>query len=141
MLLAAGAKPDESAMYQAGWLNEFVALGLLLDAGGDPNLALHGAAHGGHAKAMKLLLDRGADPNVKSKHGSTPLHGANGSEIVQLLLARMVKKLRRAIFHVKSPVVEPLLATSLAGVSSCLRPYQALFPVIHDRIGYFEEPN
>lgn len=89
-LLAAGAKPDASAMWQAGWLNKSAALQAMLTAGGKPDDALSGAAQGGHAKLVKLLLERGADPKLKSESGSTALHAAalqGGPETVRLLLA------------------------------------------------------
>jgi HEAT repeat protein len=87
LLLAAGAKPDRSAMWQAGWLNKVEALKLLLAAKGDPSDALPGAGQGGHVALVKLLLEKGADP--KSKAGEQALHGAalqGGLETVQLLL-------------------------------------------------------
>src|SRR4051812_23929968 len=90
LLLKAGAKPDEGALWQAGWLNKAETLELLVAAGGKPDDALHGAAQGGHARLVQWLFDHGADANAKSeKWHSRPLHVAalqGGPETVALLL-------------------------------------------------------
>jgi ankyrin repeat protein len=59
------------------------AIGLLLDAGADPNhrppfdsraTALHRAAMGDHPEAIRMLLDAGADPSARDlEYHSTPL--------------------------------------------------------------------
>lgn len=88
-LLAAGAKPDASAMWQAGWLNKGAALDAMLAAGGKPDDALHGAALGKNVTLVKLLLAKSANPRNKTR-GSFALHAAalqGGPETVKLLLA------------------------------------------------------
>jgi len=84
-------------VYQAAILgNGYAVLRLLLENGGDPNVAtlngltpLNAAALRGDVDAMRLLIDKGALVDVKNGAGATALMGAatNGSvSAVQLLL-------------------------------------------------------
>ena len=88
-----------SPVYQASLLgNGFPVLRLLLDNGGDPNVAtlngltaLSGAALRGDVDAMRLLIDKGATVDAKNGAGATALMAAatNGSPAaVQFLLER-----------------------------------------------------
>ena len=70
-------------------------LGLLLDAGADPNTkngAPLGMAVGfKDLEVCRFLLDRGADPNSKNQNGTTILMDANflgDVQIIELLLSR-----------------------------------------------------
>ena len=86
-------------VYQASLLgNGYAVLRLLLDNGGDPNVAtlngltpLSAAALRGDVDAMRLLLDKGAAVDAKNGAGATALMAAatNGSPgAVQLLLEK-----------------------------------------------------
>jgi ankyrin repeat protein len=114
---------DEPRLYNAGifhWLyagdtalhlaaagHRAEIVGLMLDAGGDPNVAgkhrlarpLHYAADGyvngpawnpkQQVKTIRRLLDAGADVNAQDKNGATPLHRAvrtRCADAVRLLL-------------------------------------------------------
>ncbi len=88
-----------SPVYQAALLgNGYAVLRLLLENGGDPNVAtlngltpLSGAALRGDVAAMRLLIDKGAQIDVKNGAGATALMAAatNGSpDAVRLLLEK-----------------------------------------------------
>ena len=89
LLLRAGARPDSQALHIAGWLGHMNNMRLLLEAGGNPNDGLHGAAQGGRIDIVKYLLAKGAQAGVRSKTGDAPLHRAalqGGPKMVALLL-------------------------------------------------------
>lgn len=88
-----------SPVYQASLLgNGYAVLRLLLENGGDPNVAtlngltpLSGAALRGDVDAMRLLIEKGATVDAKNGAGATALMAAatNGSPAaVQLLLEK-----------------------------------------------------
>lgn len=88
-----------SLVYQASLLgNGNAILKLLLDNGGDPNMAtlngltpLSGAALRGDVEAMRLLIDKGAQIDARNGAGATALMAAatNGSpDAVRLLLEK-----------------------------------------------------
>ena len=65
-------------MQGAAWFENIPILGMLLDAGANPNVknklggtALMWAAAYGKDKAVRLLLDKGADPRIKDNDGLT----------------------------------------------------------------------
>ena len=76
-------------VYQASVLgNGYPVLRLLLENGGDPNVAtlngltpLNAAALRGDVDAMRLLIDKGASVDARNRAGATALMGAapNGS--------------------------------------------------------------
>ena len=103
LLIARGATvkikqvEGRTPVYQAAVLgNGYPVLRLLLENGGDPNVAtlngltpLNAAALGGDVNAMRLLIEKGAIIDAKNGAGATALMGAatNGStSAVQLLL-------------------------------------------------------
>lgn len=89
ILLAAGAKPDNEAMRQTGWLGDGESMRLMLDAGGSADAALRGASHAGYVDLVEFLLEKGANAKAKSRDGATALQLAalqGGFETVQLLL-------------------------------------------------------
>ena len=85
---AAAAKQQFSegrtALYNAAISGHAEAMGVLLDAGADPNQAeetqglapLHAAANDLYLPALRLLLEKGAAVDAKNKAGATPLMGA-----------------------------------------------------------------
>ena len=103
LLIARGAAvaikqvEGRTPVYQAAVLgNGYAVLRLLLENGGDPNVAtlngltpLNAAALRGDVDAMRLLIDKGADVDARNGAGATALMGAatNGSgSAVRLLL-------------------------------------------------------
>jgi ankyrin repeat protein len=103
LLIARGAAvaikqvEGRTPVYQAAVLgNGYAVLRLLLENGGDPNVAtlngltpLNAAALRGDVDAMRLLIDKGAHVDARNGTGATALMGAatNGSgSAVQLLL-------------------------------------------------------
>lgn len=105
LLIARGATVSvkqvegRTPVYQASVLgNGYAVLRLLLDNGGDPNVAtlngltpLNAAALRGDVDAMRLLIDQGANIDAMNGAGATALMGAalNGSAAaVQLLLEK-----------------------------------------------------
>lgn len=115
-LLDSGANPDVQRNENispviVGVCGDLECLGLMLEAGADPNrasdhngeVALHFVASGECVESVKLLLKHGADPNLRTKpgmrtygfwrdarvKGETPLHRAaafGSPEVIQLLL-------------------------------------------------------
>jgi ankyrin repeat protein len=105
LLIARGATvkikqvEGRTPVYQASILgNGLPVLRLLLENGGDPNVAtlngltpLSAAALRGDVEAMRLLVDKGAQVDTKNGAGATALMAAatNGSaDAVQLLIAK-----------------------------------------------------
>ena len=72
-----------TALHRAAADGATALIGLLLQAGADPNARsnygetpLHSAVAANHPEAAALLLSRGADPNIALPIGLTPLHWA-----------------------------------------------------------------
>ncbi|WP_308636795.1 ankyrin repeat domain-containing protein [Paenibacillus silvisoli] len=88
-----------SALYYAAKQGYAEAVRVLLDAGGEPNLAerdasggaaLYAAVRGGHAECVKLLLAHGADPNAEIEASGNAVYAAmqeGAQELLELLYA------------------------------------------------------
>jgi ankyrin repeat protein len=93
VLLAAGAKPDDSeSMYHATEHPDLECLRLLLDSGGpatSPNL-LHHMLDREDPEGVRLLLSRGASPDQVNGHSGTALHwavwGGRSTQIIAMLV-------------------------------------------------------
>ena len=94
-LSLSGSEAPPDALTLAAAFNP-VMVSVLLKAGADPKAAmpetgataLHVAAEAGFTEAARQLLDAGADPKALDTAGRTPLHFANGSGLVELLVAK-----------------------------------------------------
>ena len=92
------SNPMGQALLHAAEEGKIEAIRRLLDAGADPNGAIHGdgspliaASKEGHIEAVTLLLDRGADPDLVVSGDGSPLIAAADEghiEVVRLLLDR-----------------------------------------------------
>lgn len=75
-LLDAGSKPDLPTIDHACMLQHNETLRLLVEAGGDPNVALAYAAFHGNTSVIEYLLKKGAQVDAYLNSSSTPLHVA-----------------------------------------------------------------
>jgi len=111
--------------------SDIVSMRLLLERGGDPNVANDAGATAlmwaiPDAEKVALLLERGANPNVRSKDGRTPLlmasaiHGASG--VVKLLLDRGANPSEpgTSLFGPISPLTEAAYAADAEAINLLL---------------------
>jgi ankyrin repeat protein len=90
----------DASVHGAAWLENIQILGMLLDAGANPNVknklggtALMWAASFGKDKAVGLLIDKGADLRLKDNDGVTAAGWAakNGQGNVIMILRQAEK--------------------------------------------------
>jgi ankyrin repeat protein len=118
---AGGATP---LMYAALYADS-AAVGLLLEAGGDPNVRNAAGATPlmwavPDIEKTRLLLDHGADANARSEDGRTPLLIAsswrNSSAALKLLLSRGAKASVKSAGGANTPLAEAAYVADAASI-------------------------
>ena len=95
LLITRGAQP--TGLYAAGWWDDTHILKLLLDAGADQEVVVHGTPFfeiwaWGRFKSAKMLALRGANVNYQDKRGRTALHIGIEKEYDPALLKWLVAR-------------------------------------------------